>query len=427
MSDQDISRRTYLKGATATGAASLAGFAGCTGFLGGGGGSLELLHGWSGGDGAAAFQSMLEGFKEEYSNAEVNANANPGGGNTSLNTVISNRLQADDPPGSWADWPGKNLLQFTDNDLLADIEGDVWDDDMKSAYLEGPKNVAKPDGTYVSVPTNIHRMNNLFYNKQVVESAGIDPASIESPGDLVSAMETVESETDAIGMAQSTQGPWTTVQLWAQVFLAQQGADGYDEFAAGNASQDAIAQAFETLAEYGEYFSSDASSIGWKEAGQYIVDGEAAFMHQGDWAAGFFSGQDGFNFGEQWGHVPFPGTEGLYSMNMDSWVAPADNPNAGVMKDWLSYCGTKDAQIRFNTKKGSIPPRSDVSMDEFPEFQTSQFEDFTNSDAQPPSVAHGLATRPETLTALKNAVNQQFSSYSSDSASKVAGKWVDAF
>ncbi|WP_435096459.1 ABC transporter substrate-binding protein [Halarchaeum sp. P4] len=421
---KSVTRRGYLTAAGATGVAALAGCAG------GGGGSkeLEILHGWSGGDGAAAFDSMLKGFKEAYPDVTVNDKAIGGGGNTSLNTRINTRLGNNNPPSSWAEWPGKNLIQFTDADLLGDIEEDVWSkNNMKEAYLQGPKDAAKPAGTYVAVPTNIHRMNNLFYNQTVIDEAGVDVSSIKTPSDLTAALQKVEENTDAIGMAQSSQSPWTTLQLWASVFLGQSGWEAYQAFMEGNGDKAAIADAFKTINEYSEYFNSDAGTVGWQEANNLLINGKAGFFHQGDWAAGMYSGTENFAYKSDWNHAVFPGTDGHYAMNMDSWVYPSNNPSPEQTKKWLTYVGTKDAQIRFNTKKGSIPPRSDVPMDEFSEFQTNQYSDFQDSSAQPPSVAHGLATTPGVLSSLKTAISQNYSGYSDSAAEKTAQAFVDAF
>ncbi|WP_330633333.1 ABC transporter substrate-binding protein [Halocatena halophila] len=422
---QNLQRRTYLEGLGLVGTAALTSLAGCTG--GGdnsGNETLEILHGWSGGDGQIAFDSMLEGFKEKHPDIDVNAKAIGGGGNTSLDARINTRLNNQNPPGSWTEWPGKNLQQFTNADLLGDIGESVWsNNNMQSAYLDGPKQAATSNGTFVCIPTNIHRMNNLFYNTTVVEAAGVDPSKLNDPMALADAIRTISENTDAVGMAHSTKSPWTTLQLWATVFLGQAGIDAYEAFINGNGDKDAVASAFETLLAYSEQFPDDASTIGWKEANNMFVEGAAGFFHQGDWAAGAY-GSD-FAFGENWDHVAFPGTSGQYALNMDSWVIPQDGPASKAAKTWLQYVGTKDAQVRFNTKKGSVPPRADVSTGEFGPFQTAQIESLQDSTVQPPSIAHGLAVKPEILTKLKQAVRDF--SFTDASVDKTAQAFMDAF
>jgi len=402
---------------TAAAAAGTAALAGCIG--GEDLNELEVAHWWSEGDGNAAINALIEGFQEEHPDVPLNENLVAGGAGQALRDNIRTRIQNGNPPSTFQTWPGKELEPFVEADLLNDIESDVWDNnDMKNAYLDGPENAAQIDGTYVTVPINIHRLNNLFYNVQVVESAGVDPTSLSSPEDLLDAMATIDEETDAAPMANQTQAPWSTLQLWAQVLLGQAGMDTYMSFTEGNvdANEDAIRSALQTVADYSEYFTADAGSISWTEGNQYVINGQAAFIHQGDWAAGAYRGTDGFEFEANWNQVPFPGTEGLYALNMDSFPFPINNPSPESTTTFLEYCGTVDAQERFNPLKGSIPPRTDVPDEEFGPFLTRQKADFANSGGQPPSLTHGLAVGPDVLSSLKEAMATFTSSWNVDDA-----------
>jgi glucose/mannose transport system substrate-binding protein len=430
--NQEWTRRKYLTGAGAATAALLAGCSGDGGSDGGDGGSdggdggsdgtatgtemstsgggntLEVAHWWSEGDGNEAITSLMDGFREEHPEVDVNDNLVAGGAGQNLRDNIRTRIQNGNHPSTWQSWPGAELSPFVEADLLEDIEDSVWsENDMKSAYLEGPKQAAKPGGSFVTVPLNIHRLNNLFYNVEVVESAGVDPTSLDSPRALFRAMVTVDQETDAAPMANQTAAPWSTLQLWAQVLLGQSGGDTYSTFTDGNVGdvEAEVKDALTMVGQYKDYFTEDAGSISWTEGNSKVINGDAAFIHQGDWAAGAYRGQDGFEFESDWDHVPFPGTSGMYALNMDSFPYPTDNPSPEATKKFLRYVGSVDGQERFNPKKGSIPPRTDVPDDEFGPFLTRQKSDFADSDAQPPSITHGLGVSPEQLSNLKSAVS----------------------
>ncbi|GKZ13704.1 ABC transporter substrate-binding protein [Haladaptatus sp. T7] len=445
--DNGLNRRTYVKGMGLAGTAGVAGLAGCTG--GGdddnggdnenknddGSGKdgntdykkLELQHWWTGGDGHAAITALLDGFKEEYPDIEVKPNPIAGGAGQNLKDVVKKRVLQGKPPSSWQAWPGKNLTPYVDNDILHDISDSVWSENgMKDAYRSGPKEVAKLDGKFVAVPLNIHRLNNLFYNTKVVEDAGVDPKSISKPSDLTAAMKKVESNTDAVGMAQQTKSPWSTLQLWAQVLLGESGVKTYNAVMSGkvDANKKAVKNALSIVKEYKAHFNKDSGSLDWQQANKKILKGEAAFFHQGDWAASMYREQENFEYEKQWNHVPFPGTEKMYALNMDSFPFPKQNPSPEATKKFLQYVGSKDAQERFNPKKGSIPPRTDVSKEKFGPFLSQQMDDFKNSKSQPPSVAHGLATTPETLTNLKDATASFISNWNVD---KTANQFSNSF
>ena len=409
--EPNVSRRTVL---TTTSAAAIAGLAGCGGGGGGGdGGSgsneLQLLHAWSSGDGNAAIAALIEGFQEEHPDVEFAEEPVDGAARSNLDQVVLNKLQANDPPSTFQTWPGKTLAKF--DGAYEDIEGDVWDEDLKENYLTGPQEQAQHNGSYVTVPLNIHRINNLFYNTAVLNEAGVDPESLSSPSDVVDACGAVAENTDAVPFAQQTSGAWSTAQLWETILLGQAGIDGYEAFINGEGDTGAVESALQSVADLQEYYPSDSSSIGLTEANTMVMEGNAAFIHQGDWAAGAYSNADDFSYGEDWGQVTYPGTGGNYLLNMDSFPYLANNPSPEATKQFLSYCGSAEGQVRFNAEKGSIPPRSDADVSSLNEFQQDQFEDFTAADNQPPSIQHGLAVSPGVATNLSSAFSGFLESY----------------
>ena len=407
---QQISRRTVL---TTTGAAAVTGLAGCTGGDDeGGGNALELLHAWSSGDGNAAIAALIEGFQAEHPDVEFAEEPVNGAARGNLDQVVQNKLQANDPPSTFQTWPGKTLDKF--GGAYEDIEGDVWNDDLKENYLSGPQEQAQYDGNYVTVPLNIHRINNLFYNTAVLDEAGVDPESLSSPSDVVDACAQVAENTDAVPFAQQTSGAWSTVQLWETILLAQAGISGYEEFINGNGDQQQVQSALESVVALREYYPSDSSSLSFTEANTMVINGDAAFIHQGDWAAGAYGGEDGFEYGTDWGQVTYPGTEGSYLLNMDSFPYLANNPSPEATKQFLSYCGSAEGQVLFNAEKGSIPPRSDADVSELNAFQQDQFEDFNNADNQPPSIQHGLAVSPGVGTNIGSAFSGFLESYNTN-------------
>ncbi|TQQ79972.1 carbohydrate ABC transporter substrate-binding protein [Halonotius terrestris] len=428
--EPNLSRRTVL---TTTSAAAVAGLAGCSGGGGGSGGDdggdggsggneLELLHAWSSGDGNAAIAALIEGFQEENPDVEFAEEPVNGAARSNLDQVVLNKLQANDPPSTFQTWPGKTLEKF--DGAYEDIEGDVWDEDLKENYLAGPQEQAQYNGNYVTVPLNIHRINNLFYNTAVLDEAGVDPASLSSASDVVDACATIAENTDAVPFAQQTSGAWSTVQLWETILLGQAGIDGYEAFINGDGDVAQVESALQSVADLREYYPSDSSSISFTEANTMVMDGDAAFIHQGDWAAGAYSNADDFNYGEDWGQVTYPGTSGNYLLNMDSFPYMANNPSPEATRKFLSYCGSAEGQVLFNAEKGSIPPRSDADVSALNDFQQDQFEDFNDADNQPPSIQHGLAVSPGVSTNISSAFSAFLESYN---VSGTAESLINAF
>ncbi|QSG05512.1 ABC transporter substrate-binding protein [Halapricum desulfuricans] len=353
-----------------------------------------------GGDGEAAMNALLEGFESQHPGVSLGDVTDE-----NLSLTVKSRILKENPPDVWIEWPGKNLTPYVDAGVLGDVSG-VWTEtDMERAYLDGPRSAAAFDGTYRAVPLNIHRINNLFYNVDLAVEAGVDPSRVSSPREFVDLLRQAEAETGAVGMLLPMKNPWTVLQLWETVLLGEHGHDVYRSVTDGEASRHrgAIEDALDIVSAYADLATDDALYVSLTDANERFIEGESVFFHQGDWAAGAYTETDGFRYGSDWDHVPFPGTEGRYAMNMDAVIASATTDDEGV-DAFLRYAGSADGQRRFNQKKGSIPPRTDVSMAEFTEFLQRQYEDFESSRSQPLSITHGLGVRPEQLIELKTSI-----------------------
>ncbi|MFB6250088.1 MAG: ABC transporter substrate-binding protein, partial [Halobellus sp.] len=385
---------------------------------GGGSGPVEVLHGWTGGDGARAAEALTAAFEEAHPDVGLDMNPIGGGGNQNLDAVVANRLQSNDPPGSFANWPGPNLLRY--EGVLGNLDN-VWaDNNFEEVMVDEAIELHKQNGSYRAVPLGSHRLNCLFYNVSVVENAGIDVESLNSPSALIDAFDTVASETDAVPMTHAMSGTWTTTQLWAAVMLGVNGFQSYMDFVGGNGSESDVRAAFETTAEMLEnYISDDAASLNLTASNQNIIKGNAAFIHQGNWAAGAYRNTDDFSYNEDWGFKTFPGTEGMYTLHFDSFLYPSNNPTPEASKTWESFVGSPEAQIAFNQFKGSIPTRTDVSMDQFGPFLQETAEDFANAENRPPTLQHGLAVPSETMTQLNEVISSEFTGpYNVDAATQ---------
>jgi glucose/mannose transport system substrate-binding protein len=404
-SERTAKRRSFMK---AAGVAGTAGLAGCLGGLTGGGQTLEVLHGWTGGDGQKAVNNLTSVFEEEHPDVDTDFNPIGGGGNQNLDAVVANRLQNDDPPSAFANWPGKNLKRY--EGALGDVTS-VWEDNgFTDTHVQEAVDLHQQGGAFRAVPIGSHRLNCLFYNVSVVEEAGVDPDSLDSVSAFADALDTVSSETDAIPFTHGMKGTWTTTQLFAAMMLGQEGFDAYTSFIDGMGSRDAVLATFESMkAVLENYISEDASSIGLTGSNNNIINGDAAFIHQGNWAAGAYRNAEDFAYDEDWGFVPFPGTEGMYTLHFDSFLYPSNNPSPDASDTWMEFVGGKKAQVAFNRFKGSIPTRTDVDMSEFGPFLQETAKDFAEADKRPPTLQHGLAVQREKMTALNDVISSEFS------------------
>lgn len=407
-SSDRIDRRTYLKLTALLGsgaAASLTGYAEQDQQWEN---TLEVMHGWTGGDGAEALDALVEAFQSEYPEMETDFRAIGGTGNVNLDQAVAQRLRDGDPPSSFAGWPGNNLVQY--EGVLGDIEEDVWNEaGLQEAHADEVVEACRFNDGFSAVPIGSHRMNDLFYNVGVLEEAGVDPESIDSFDAWVDALDAVATETDAVPYANSL-ASWTVLQFWAVIMQGTQGYDAYMNFVNGEGDESAVRASFENARTVlSEYLNEDAPEIDFTEANQDIMSGDAAFIHQGNWVAGAYV-TEGLEFGEDWDRIQFPGTENMYGFHLDSFIYPGgslDNPSPEESKAFLRFAGSEEAHVAFNQYKGSIPTR-DVPTDEFSPYLTETIEDFAAAEQRPPTIAHGLAVTQDVQSDLEDALADNF-------------------
>lgn len=372
--------------------------------------SVELGHQYVGGDGAAAVDSLLEGFRRRHRAIDVE-----GTRYDNLRLQVKSRILKGDPPEAWIGWPGGELRGYVDAGVAGDVT-DLWEEtDLADAIRPFAAESCRVDGSYYAVPITIHRVNDLYVHTARCEEVGLDPSAASGPADLVEALRSVAGETDAAPVLVPMSDPFAVLQLWEVTLLGLHGATTFERVAGGDAAahRDAVRSALSTVADLASVAPDGSLYDSLTDANEAFRDGGGLVYPQGDWAGGAFVEADGFEYGVDWDRVPFPGTEDAYVLVQDAVVPSADAEGEGV-DAFLEHAGSAGAQAEFNRLKGSLPPRADAPMDAFTEFGRDQERLLERSRHQPKTVAHGLSVTPAQLVDLKSAVAEFVDSWDVD-------------
>lgn len=270
------------------------------------------------------------------------------------------------------------------------------------------------------MPTNVHRGNVVWVSPKALEKAGIDPT--KAPADLDAWIADMD-KLKAAGVAHplTVGADWTQLQLLETVLIADLGADGYLGLFDGKTAwdSDGVTKALNHFSKLMSFTDPGLYQEDWEPAMKSIInnDGNVAYNVMGDWAPAAFDGA-GKKWSQDYYTWPVPGTQGVFDFLADSFTLPVGAKNADATKAWLKTISSPEGQVAFNTVKGSIPARADLTPEQikkFSDYQQDAMKSF-GKDTIVPSIAHGAAVSIKASEAMKQAISKFTSSGATDVA-----------
>lgn len=366
---------------------------------------VQVMTWWESGSEKEGLQALQKVFEEKFPDTEFVNAAIAGGGGSQAKQKLAADLAAGNPPDTFQAHAGAEMTDYIEAGQVEDLTGLYDELGLDKAFPQDLLDRLTMDGKIYSVPSNIHRANVVWANPTVLKDSGIDPDTVPADIDAwIADMEKIK----AAGYTPITVGSaWTQTELLETILIADLGADGYNGLFDGTtdwASADVTA-ALEHFATIMSYTDSSLYAEDWEPAMQPVVDGKAAYNVMGDWVYLGLTSQ-GKTLGTDIIEFPVPGNDGVYDFLADSFTLPVGAAHPGGARDWLETISSKEGQIAFNSVKGSIPARSDLSEDElagFSDYQREAMDSFAN-DTIVSSIAHGAAVSVTVSSAINDAV-----------------------
>ncbi|HYW56153.1 MAG TPA: ABC transporter substrate-binding protein [Polaromonas sp.] len=371
-------------------------------------GEVEVLHYWTSGGEA---KSIAELKKIMQSKGHVWKDfAVAGGGGDNAATVLKSRVVSGNPPAA-AQIKGPAIQEWAAEGVLANLDtvakAEKWDSLLPKVVAD----VMKYKGNYVAAPVNVHRVNWVWANPEVLKKAGV--AGMPKTYDEFFAAADKIKAAGLIAVAHGGQN-WQDFTTFESVVLGVGGAKFYNDalikLDPKSLNSDTMKKSLETFRKIKGY--TDAASAGrdWNLTTAMVMQGKAGFQFMGDWAKGEFLAA-GKVPGKDFLCAAAPGTANAYTFNVDSFamfkLKAADAQKAqGDLA--ASIMGTEFQEV-FNLNKGSIPVRLNMKMDKFDDCaktSTKDFVDTAKTGGLLPSVAHGMAISPAAEGAIKDVVSQ---------------------
>ena len=306
----------------------------------------------------AALDALFQATKRADPGIEIINATVAGGGGSAARPALQARLAGGNPPDSWQVHPGWELLgQYVQANYCEPItdlyKSEGWDKVVPKDLID----MLTKNGQTYAVLVGVHRGNDLWYNKKVLEKNGIKVGDKMTFAEFFAAAEKLKAA-GVTPLAVGDSGIWATAQLFENTLLGTVGPQGWTDLFTGKMAWDhpKVKQAAETYGKMLAYQNADHSALTWYQAVKAVMEGKCAFTSMGDWAYGEFA-KAKMKDNEDFGWVSHPGTDGGFIIVADGFPLAKGAPHRQEAITWLKVCGSRDAQEAFNPLKGSIPSK----------------------------------------------------------------------
>jgi glucose/mannose transport system substrate-binding protein len=291
-----------------------------------------------------------------------------GGAGSVMERVFTAREEVRNYPHAVQNYMGPSLTEAVERFDLLSLERLAEDEGWEEVlYPFVYRNIRIEESCYAA-PVNIQRVNWLWMNPRVFQTAGI-----EYPGDWDSFKKALARLDDA-GFIPLVMGDeeWQMSTLFENVLLSLEGEAFYracfeelDPESLGGRRMRHVLDEFRSVMGF---VDGDPDDPSWTEAACTLARGEAGMYVMGDWVKNVFH-REGLGFGaEGYVCIPFPGTEAYFLNNTDVFIFPLHSDISPESQEALaSVIMDRDIQREFNRLKGSVPARTDLNPEDFDE------------------------------------------------------------
>ena len=322
-------------------------------------GALRLVNGKIEVD--AQLKELAKKYEEETG---VKVEIESMGGGVDIQSTIKGYYQAGNMPdmfvcnsGDFANWDG----------LLADMSDQAWVADTDAAWTDA-------EGKVYGFPYTTEAIG-LAYNADILEKAGVDPASIVDLASMQAAFETIDAKKADLGLtsvvgycAEPSSLYWSTGDHLFGVYIdagtARDDTTYIDMLNDGGKLDEARFGEFANMvALFNQYSDPDLLVSGtYDQQVLNFASGKYAFVTQGSWIGSTMTNDDAEaytaagNF--KVGMAPYAFTSGIDTImtNSPSWWAVYDGDNAQAAKDFLAWCAGEAGQEILVKQAGFVSP-----------------------------------------------------------------------
>jgi len=326
---------------------------------------IELFTWWQKTAESDALEELSAAHRRRYP-ADVLIDATAGASGQGRST-LRRRMESDEPPDTFQANAGNDFMQWVlvngvddSASKLLPLDGltaDVaeWRRAMPKALLD----LLTHDGKLYGVPSNVHRINTLFYSRAVFRRFGLtEPKTIDDLRRIAHRLQ----GTGVWSIALGSRDPWTLALLAFECLLvAREGPTFYESYFGGRLHADdaRMIADLDAFLEVVAMANEDHAQLSWLQAVDLVASGKAAMTVMGDWVRGALANR-GLKLGDDFGEIAFPQTDGVFVFTSDAFGLPKLAKNREGALRLLETMGSVDGQRAMNAAKDALSARTDV-------------------------------------------------------------------
>lgn len=305
--------------------------------------------------------------------------------NSGVNVSLINLITGGEPP---------NVFVSSDPHFYRDLEGLGLQYDLTDYYNEiGAtenffpivRELSTVDGKMVKVPLFLHIDGMVYWNKEVAEATGVDPASWTSIDDMIADFDKVK-EAGYVAAAVGGQA-FQVGYLFHALLAAVGGPEIYNRMYAEEPDPTVFdtpefKQTVEYLRVFSEQATPESENRPWNETTNTVISGKALFHIMGDWMKGEWKSA-GKVPGVDFGCAVIPGAKAV-PVTSDA-MGIRGGVEGAVLEAELDFVATAvDPAVsgEMNQEKGSTPPRMDAPAELLDECNVVAMDALNVPDAQ---------------------------------------------
>jgi glucose/mannose transport system substrate-binding protein len=321
---------------------------------------LEVTHWWTSGGEANAVGELAKAFDATGHTWVDGAIAGSGG---VARPIIISRIIGGEPMGATQLNHGRQAEELIEAGLLLDLTDVASENNWRNViYPPSLLDACTVDGRVYCAPVNIHSAQWLWLSHDAYESSGV---AVPTNWDEFVAAGPALRANGIVPLAQGQQG-WQTGLTFGVLATALVSEEAWyavnrdkDASVAGGPEYARVWNAFDDARKM-----AIGSNVGdWNLATNLVITGKAGGQIHGDWAQGEFS-VAGSVAGTDYSCLPGLGERAILDTGGDAFYFPVqdDADVQKAQKDLAALLVSREVQVAFNLKKGSLPIRGDIDM-----------------------------------------------------------------